>query len=239
YIVDDNGNYPYYDLVDLNPPVGAVSADIRLLYQPTSWEYIQFLNLANDGSSEFLGSEGDNMLEAWLRTGMAEPFVMTSAKWNVTEQDCTAAIGSPEGNDDCLSPIEAGVSGLETGQLVKGRPGKKAKSAFRKTTDFSVGDTVVIRLQVLDSDGEAAPNAVIHLQVAGPETIYLDSTKSDENGYARAFWQTEKPNWLNSGGTPEGIYAIGITGLSSNDFEWNGVGAEVNIKLTSEHSRIE
>ncbi|MBT8146029.1 MAG: hypothetical protein KJN90_04205, partial [Gammaproteobacteria bacterium] len=154
YIVDDNGNYPYYDLVDLNPPVGAVSADIELLYQPTSWEYIQFLNLANDGSSEFLGSEGDNMLEAWLSTGMAEPFVMTSAKWNVTEQDCTAAIGSPEGNDDCQSPIEAGVSGLETGQLVRGRPGKKARSAFRKTTDFSVGDTVVIRLQVLDSDGE-------------------------------------------------------------------------------------
>jgi hypothetical protein len=81
YEVDDKGQYPYYDRIELNPPTGAVSAEIRLLYQPTSWEYIQFLNLANDGSSDFLGQEGTNMLEAWLNTGMAEPFVMAEANW--------------------------------------------------------------------------------------------------------------------------------------------------------------
>lgn len=239
YIVDDNGNYPYYDLVKLNPPIGAVSADFELLYQPTSWEYIQFLKLANDGSSDFLGSEGDNMLEAWLNTGMAEPFVMTSAKWNETERDCAADPGLLEGNDDCESLNEAGVSALETGRWVKKRWSKKAKSVFQKTTEFSVGDTVVIRLQVLGSDGEVAPNAVVHLQVAGPETYDLDSIESDENGYAKASWQTKKPNWMNNGGTLQGVYTIRATGLSSSDFEWDGVSAEVNIRVTDKYSHLE
>ncbi|NNJ79839.1 MAG: hypothetical protein HKP19_11350, partial [Xanthomonadales bacterium] len=56
---------------NLDIPEGAVRADISLLYQPTSWEYIQFLYLANDGSSAFLGNEGRNILDAWLATGMA------------------------------------------------------------------------------------------------------------------------------------------------------------------------
>jgi hypothetical protein len=85
------GEYDYYDELALNPPFGASSATIKLLYQPTSWEYIQFLYLANDGSSSFLGNEGANMLEAWLNTGMAEPFVMASGTWQGTGPDCSGA----------------------------------------------------------------------------------------------------------------------------------------------------
>jgi hypothetical protein len=73
-------------VVDLEPPVGAASADIRLMYQPTSWEYIQFVSLANDGSSAFLGEEGANMLDAWLNTGMAAPHVMATATWGDSAQ---------------------------------------------------------------------------------------------------------------------------------------------------------
>ena len=40
-----------------------MTAALELLYQSTSWEYIQFLQLANDGSIAFLGDEGDNILE--------------------------------------------------------------------------------------------------------------------------------------------------------------------------------
>lgn len=53
-------------------------ATIDLLYKPTSWEYVQFLDLANDNSIAFLANEGANMLQAWLSTGMAEPHVMAS-----------------------------------------------------------------------------------------------------------------------------------------------------------------
>ena len=60
------------------PPAGAVRGEVDLLYQTTSWEYIQFLWLANEGNIAFLADEGDNMLSAWLNEGMSEPFVMAS-----------------------------------------------------------------------------------------------------------------------------------------------------------------
>jgi hypothetical protein len=76
-----NGVYNYWDSVALQPPAGATHADIRLLYQPTSWEYVQFLYLANNGQIEFLAQQGTNLLDAWLNTGMAEPHVMATTTW--------------------------------------------------------------------------------------------------------------------------------------------------------------
>jgi hypothetical protein len=73
------GVYDHFDEVALDRPVGAVRVEVDLLYQPTSWEYIQFLQLANDGTSAFLGEEGDRILEAWLHTGMAAPYAIASA----------------------------------------------------------------------------------------------------------------------------------------------------------------
>jgi hypothetical protein len=84
------GAYNYYDTVALNPPSGAQYATIDLLYQPTSWEYIQFLYLANQGQNTFLAEEGNNMLEAWLNTGMAEPFAMASTTWGTPPGACEA-----------------------------------------------------------------------------------------------------------------------------------------------------
>ncbi|MGD8631910.1 MAG: hypothetical protein PVG72_14435, partial [Gammaproteobacteria bacterium] len=85
----------------LSPPANAVSATIDLLYQGTSWEYIQFLQLANTGVNPFLGNQGDAMMDAWFNadvvqstgapiTGvqmingdykMVPPVIMASAQW--------------------------------------------------------------------------------------------------------------------------------------------------------------
>jgi hypothetical protein len=73
---EPGGVYEYFDRVTFSPPAGAVRGEVSLLYQATSWEYIQFLALANDGSIPFLAEEGENMLEAWLNTGMAAPHEM-------------------------------------------------------------------------------------------------------------------------------------------------------------------
>jgi hypothetical protein len=70
--------FNYWDDFALNTPVGAVTANIKLMYQPTSWEYIQFLDHANNGSVTFLANEGENLLDAWLNTGMAPPHIMVS-----------------------------------------------------------------------------------------------------------------------------------------------------------------
>lgn len=75
------GGYDYWDTIQLNTPAGATYATINLLYQPTSWEYIEFLYLANNGQNPFLANEGTNLLKAWLNTGMAEPYVMASTTW--------------------------------------------------------------------------------------------------------------------------------------------------------------
>ncbi len=79
---DDDEAYQYADNVALKPPSGAVRASIDLLYQPTSWEYIQFLALANTKSNTFLNTVGDDVLDAWLNTGMSPPHIRASATWS-------------------------------------------------------------------------------------------------------------------------------------------------------------
>jgi hypothetical protein len=91
-----SGSYNYWDEVALNPPAGAAYATIDLLYQPTSWEYILFLYRANTGQSTFLAEEGANLLQAWLNTGMAQPYVMASATWGTPPAPTCEPPGIPQ-----------------------------------------------------------------------------------------------------------------------------------------------
>jgi len=77
------GVYDHFDDVALNPPAGATRAKVELLYQTSSWEYIQFLRLANPGaaSSAFLADAGQDLLDAYMATGGSAPEVMTSTRW--------------------------------------------------------------------------------------------------------------------------------------------------------------
>jgi len=105
------GSYLHYDQILLNPPTGAVSADIELLYQPTSWEYVQFLDLANDGSVAFLAAEGANFLDAWLNTGMAAPYVMASATWDGADLPCSETTSLSASTWKMISlPCDVGTS---------------------------------------------------------------------------------------------------------------------------------
>lgn len=92
----DDSSYRYWDEVNLPPPNGATYAEIRLLYQSTSWEYVQFLYLANSGTNPFLAQEGKNLLDAWLNTGMAEPHVMASATWGTPPPSPCTTPGVPQ-----------------------------------------------------------------------------------------------------------------------------------------------
>jgi hypothetical protein len=110
--------YDYFDTFHLNPPQGAASATIDLLYQPTSYEYQLFLLKANNQGNPFLAMEGQYMFEAWLNTDMAAPYVMASATWHdPTVQPCTAtppqnlsAVPSSQQVDLTWDPV-VGVSG--------------------------------------------------------------------------------------------------------------------------------
>jgi hypothetical protein len=90
------GTYNYWDSLTLNPPAGAAYAEIRLMYQPTSWEYVQFLYVANKRQNAFLADEGVNLLNSWLATGQAEPYVMASASWGTAPAPACVTPGPPQ-----------------------------------------------------------------------------------------------------------------------------------------------
>lgn len=129
------GTYNYFDEINLTEPEykpdDAVSADITLYYQGTSWEYIQFLYLANNRQNAFLGAEGENMLEAWVNADLPEasgailvpddgdrkmvpPVEMQHVTWTLpgvnTTPDCN--IDSPTNN--ATFDVEASVTYLGT-----------------------------------------------------------------------------------------------------------------------------
>ncbi len=87
------GTFNYWDDVLFTIPSTAVSAQIRLYYQQTSWEYIQFLWKQNDGLNAFLGAEGINMLDAWLNNGQCAPVQVALA----TVSGLTPPVLSPVG----------------------------------------------------------------------------------------------------------------------------------------------
>jgi hypothetical protein len=105
------GAFNYWDEVALNPPAGAASADIRLMYQPTSWEYILFLARANNGSVAFLANEGANILDAWLHTGMAAPHLMASVTWTPPDTDGDGVLDGADNCPNVSNPLQQNNDG--------------------------------------------------------------------------------------------------------------------------------
>lgn len=104
------GIYDYFDRTSFNIPALAASVQVRLYYQGTSWEYIQFLWKQNAGADPFLGQEGVNMLDAWLNTGMAPPFEMSA-----TTTTLTPAAPGPPGQASGPQQNEMEVTGYDPG----------------------------------------------------------------------------------------------------------------------------
>jgi len=109
------GVYDYWDDVALNPPAGATRAEVELLYQTSSWEYIQFLLLANPGTSAFLANAGQDLFDAYMATGGSTPEVMTTARWcNMpgTNEDLVleSAVNGANPDATCGKRVAAGDS---------------------------------------------------------------------------------------------------------------------------------
>ncbi len=212
--------YNYWDTIDLNTlkPDGAVSAEITLLYQGTSWEYIQFLNNSNDGSVASLAAEGVNMLEAWINAEvpvamevagdrkMVPPIVMATAVW-------PAGAEPPPVEDDYV-----GVTEIVTGSLT----GKGKNQVFTESTSFSQGDSVIIRSTVKDDSGVAVANATVTTTIGGGESATVTAI-SDASGVAETGWKTSAPNRKGQGGTPVGAYNIVTSVVVAGDYTWDGI----------------
>ena len=298
-----------YDLTNLGPAT-AVSAQIDLLYQGTSWEYIQFLNNNNTGQNAFLGEEGINMLEAWINAEvpgamlvegdrkMVPPFVMKSVTWGnvvgntapvadadsyATGQDVTLDVVAPGvlGNDsdadgdtltaELVAGVANGTLSLATDGSFTYDPdlgfsgsdsftyrardsqgaasndatvtitvtagggntarvesitaglvtGKGKNQEFTETVEFTQGDTVVLRIVVVDNSGNPVEGATVLIDISGAEALSLTSSVSGANGIVEASWRTSAPNRKGQGGTAPGDYTATTTGVTAAGYSWD------------------
>jgi len=109
------GTFRHWDEVAMQPPAGAVRADLELLYQSTSWEYVQFLLLANLRQDAFLANVGRDLYDGWLATGMSSPEVMATARWcglPGTGEDLRlqSAVGNAAPDETCAKRAEPGAT---------------------------------------------------------------------------------------------------------------------------------
>jgi hypothetical protein len=159
--------YEHQDDVQINPPAGAVYATIDLLYQGTSWEYIQFLQLANNGTNAFLGGEGDAMMDAWLNADVVKS----------TDEPITGVLDVPPGSGDYTMVPPVVMASAEWGipPVCNPTPGQE-------TTETSCQDGVDN-----DCDGQTdaadADCAPVCIPDEEPEASCFDNDDNDCDGF--------------------------------------------------------
>jgi hypothetical protein len=200
------GRYACWDDVALNPPSGATYATIDLLYQPTSWEYIQFLYLANAGQNAFLADEGASLLDSWLHTGMAAPYAMASTTWG--------------------SPPEPPVTSLVIDSLSTWAVSRQG-SLTAQTSTFSGGETVAIRARAADSAGMALSGAQVLLEVRADDGSLVTSLQAftDTTGYAVANWKTSRKQ-------PAGQYTAHVVDTLKSGYQFDPAAGVTSVLFT-------
>jgi hypothetical protein len=203
--------YNYFDEAGLTPPAGATYATIELLYQPTSWEYMQFLYLANNGQNAFLAAEGVNMLGAWLNAGsanvrMAKPYVMAATVWG-------SAPVPPE--------IPILVDSLTTWSVSK-------QGSFTAPADtFTVRSSVGIRPHVVDDLATPLSGAQVFLEIrdaGGGLTISLQGF-SDAEGNADVQWKTGRNQ-------ASGVYTATVVDVIKSGYTFDASAGQPAVTFT-------
>jgi hypothetical protein len=215
--------YQYWDDFAMNPPAGAVYAEIDLLYQGTSWEYIQFLWKANNGQNAFLGQEGVNMLDAWINAEvpvamqvggdrkMVPPVVMASATWGTPPTANTNPVANDDSYDTAadtpLTVAAPGVLGNDTD--VDGDPLTAAQLSsaangiaslnpdgsftYTPSTGFTGSDS--FSYEARDNKGGVSPAAIVTITVSGGQMACAGYTsRSDCNNDVNCQWQGNPNN---------------------------------------------
>jgi PKD repeat protein len=170
------GTYQHWDEITLSPPADAATAEISLLFQPTSWEYVQFLYLANDGNDPELSMAGQDYLDAWLNTGMAEPHVMATAVWSAggaVNQPPTASFTST--CTDLACTFDGGLSNDPDGTIVDytwdfgdGTPPVSTGVTPTISYTYAAAGTYTVTLTVTDDGGlTGATSLAVTVAVAG------------------------------------------------------------------------
>jgi hypothetical protein len=200
------GVYRHWDEVTLNPPEGATYATVDLLYQPTSWEYVQFLYLANAGGSSFLGGQGQALLDAWLATGMAAPYKMASATW---------------GTPPVPASVDMYVPSTTTWTVAK------SGALGTQTSLFSSGSTVGVKTLAVDAAGMPLSGVQVFVEVLAPGGGLATSLQgyTDMQGSAVLKWKTSR-------GQAAGTYTVRTVSLLKNGYTFNAALGQPSVTFT-------
>jgi len=210
--------YNYWDAIDLNTlkPSGAVYATIDLLYQGTSWEYIQFLWKGNNGTNAFLGEEGVNMLDAWINAEvpvamnvggdrkMVPPVVMASTTWGTPPTVNNAPVANNDNystpQDTTLNVVAPGVLGNDTdadgdpltaAQLSSAGNGSatlNANGSFSYTPNAGFTGNDSFSYEAHDNNGGISAPATVTITVTGQVVCGDYTNKNVCNAQATCSW---------------------------------------------------
>jgi hypothetical protein len=194
------GTYDYFDIFQLDVPGGSAQyAEISLIYQPTSWEYVQFLYLNNTGQNAFLADEGRYLLEAWLNTGMAEPYVMATAEWG-------KKVTPP-------MPL-MWVTGLSTWCV------DRKGNITTGCDSFAERETMAYVATIQDEGGTAISGAQVFTNIVdgGGNVVHSQQAFSDAAGEASFTWRVPRRQ------TP-GQYSIVVTDVIQSSYEYDATNS--------------
>jgi hypothetical protein len=100
---------------------------------------------------EFLANEGANLLDGWLNTGMAEPYVMASTTWT-SLQDADGD-GVPDDSDNCTLAPNADQRDTDGDQY-----GNICDPDFNNNGVVNGGDLAYLKQKFFSSDPDADMN---------------------------------------------------------------------------------
>jgi len=124
------------------------------------------------------------------------------------------------------------ATSLETGSYVKSGKGKNSTTVWVVATTFSAGDSIVIRVRMVDqATGLPLSNAVADFAISGPQSLSLTTGPSDADGYAEATWKTSTPNKRGVGGTPTGNYSASVSNVVLDGYNWDGNSLSTDFTL--------
>lgn len=135
--------FDYFDRVSLVPPPGALRADIELLYQSTSWEYVQFLLLANNRQDPFLANVGQDLFDGWRATGMSPPEVMATTRW----------CGLPGTGEDMVLRSAVDAAGHDTTCLKTATAGQTVRFELTSPAGGLAGELAVFAFELYAANG--------------------------------------------------------------------------------------
>jgi hypothetical protein len=130
----------------------------------------------------------------------------------------------PENQGQTTPP--AGVTSMEVGYW-----SGKGKNQTWNTSPIPAGETVVIRVRVVDTTTDTSiSNATVEIVIGGPETVTLNSGPSGADGWAEATWNTKAPGRKNPGTTPGG-YTATTTNVTATGYHWDGVTTSTSFTI--------